>query len=93
MLFLLYLQSGIGIYGGLYQVPSLMQTFIFIRGMYFLSSSYLISMFLSIKFCRYNNISDLLEEKIKIIDNVYRNQIYIKISNLLEEEIKIILSI
>ena len=96
-LFLLPLQSGIGIYGGLYQVSSLTQTFVV-----FISILSIIILQLSSFYYRhlehkeniFNKKSDsdkrfnlnLKEEKV----NVYRNKNYNKIADLLEEEIKII---
>jgi NADH-ubiquinone oxidoreductase chain 2 len=95
-LFLLPLQSGIGIYGGLYQVSSLTQTFVV-----FISILSIIILQLSSFYYRHleykgniSEISELYENDLNLTekpaDNVYQNKNYNKISDLLEEEIKII---
>ncbi len=99
-LFLLPLLSGIGIYGGLYQVSSLTQTFVV-----FISILSLIILQLSSFYYRhlehkgniFDNKSDSDEpfnsnfkEEIKKANNVYHNKNYNKISDLLEEEIIIL---
>jgi hypothetical protein len=99
-LFLLPLHSGIGIYGGLYQVSSLTQTFLI-----FISILSIIILQLSSFYYRHlehkGNIFDqasdsnehsyfILKREIKQADNIYGNKNYNKIFDLLEEEIKII---
>jgi NADH-ubiquinone oxidoreductase chain 2 len=99
-LFLLPLHSGIGIYGGLYQVSSLTQTFLI-----FISILSIIILQLSSFYYRHlehkGNIFDpasdsnehssfILKREIKQADSIYGNKNHNKISDLLEEEIKII---
>jgi NADH-ubiquinone oxidoreductase chain 2 len=93
---LLSLESGIGIYGGLYQVSSLTQTFVV-----FISILSIIILQLSSFYSRHlehkgdfniNKKEELenFDEEIKKADNLTQNENYNKISDLVEEELKII---
>ena len=97
-LFLLPLHTGIGIYGGLYQVSSLTQTFLVFISILSITILQLSSFYyrhLEHRGNIFDNKSDsdersyfILKEEIKEAENVYGNKNYNKIFDLLEKEIK-----